>query len=534
MVQIGHHTFSDPVALTYDANGNMTYDGGNMTFEWDAANRVLAINYLDTGKRTEFAYDGLGRRVKIVEYGPGVTATVQPSGSSYTAFTSALFTLPTGSYTLTFQGLNPSGGNNIALIDSVALNSTLVANGSFESPSVTDYEANPSDTAWSYTADYSGIAHDDGTYTSDNPNAPAGTQVAFVKNNGLLTQIWSASAGTYTLSFQAAQRGSGNDNVQQLRVTLRPSGSAISAKTFLWCGNQICEERDSTGANVTKRFFAEGEQRISSSGSENYYYSRDHLGSIREVTGSNGAVKGRYDYDAWGNQIAAEGKISVDFGYTGHYFHQPSGLNLAMYRAYSPALGRWINRDPIGEEGGINLYAYVSNDPSNLVDILGLCKTLTLDISFTARDQSVIKRAFAMIGALRKNLAKCKCPCITVEPVFDLTPGANGWPNYPGATGRVLFGPTMPGTAGNTTMGNGSIITSSGPASSNVLSHELGHQAGYWNPGSPGPVVHSGNVLGPETNSIHSGDSTNLMWPIDNGQSGVDDIWCHAMQGLAK
>jgi RHS repeat-associated protein len=102
------------------------------------------------------------------------------------------------------------------------------------------------------------------------------------------------------------------------------------------------------------------------------HYSRDHLGSIREVTASNGAVGGRYDYDAWGNQITAEGKISVDFGYTGHYFHQPSGLNLTRYRAYSPALGRWLNRDPIGELGGINLYSYVNNEPIRSFDPLGL------------------------------------------------------------------------------------------------------------------------------------------------------------------
>ncbi len=38
---------------------------------------------LDTGDRTEFAYDGLGRRVKITEYGPAVTAEVQPKAGGY-------------------------------------------------------------------------------------------------------------------------------------------------------------------------------------------------------------------------------------------------------------------------------------------------------------------------------------------------------------------------------------------------------------------------------------------------------------------
>jgi hypothetical protein len=220
------------VAITHDANGNMVYDGRDQTFEWDAANRLGAINYLDTNKRSEFAYDGLGHRIKITEYGPGVTAIIQPSGSSYSAFSTAPFTLPAGGYTLTFQGLNPNGGDNTAFVDSVALNASLVPNGGFENPTVTDYEtAPPEDTAWIYGAT-SGIAANGGTY---NPSTSAGSQVAFIENSGLLSQIWSASAGIYTLSFSAAQRAAGNDSHQQLRVSLRPSGSPVAVKTFVWC-----------------------------------------------------------------------------------------------------------------------------------------------------------------------------------------------------------------------------------------------------------------------------------------------------------
>ena len=42
------------------------------------------------------------------------------------------------------------------------------------------------------------------------------------------------------------------------------------------------------------------------------------------------------------------------------------------YRYYSPEMGRWINRDPIGERGGYNVYAFVENQPVNKVDKLGL------------------------------------------------------------------------------------------------------------------------------------------------------------------
>ncbi len=367
---------SEPVPLAYDANGNMTYDGANETYDWDAANRLVAIDYSDTGNRTEFAYDGLGRRVRITEKGPGFTAIVQPASANYDSFKTGAMALPAGDYTLSFEGINPNGGDNTAFVDAVELNSTPVSNGSFESPVIgyPGYQFNPPDSTWSFQGT-TGISGNGTAFTSGNPNAPDGVQVSFVQSNGAILQELSLSAGTYALSFQAAQRGNFNASFQQLRASLRQYSVATATRNFVWCGNQICEERDGTGVNVTKRFFAEGEKRIGGDGG-NYYYTRDHLGSIREVTDSGGGLVAKYDYDAWGKSVVVSGKMTVDFGYTGHYFHQPSGLNLSLNRAYSPTLGRWISRDPLKNaetSQGANLYAYVANDPLNSADPLGLC-----------------------------------------------------------------------------------------------------------------------------------------------------------------
>ncbi|QXP85201.1 RHS repeat-associated core domain-containing protein [Methylococcus sp. Mc7] len=62
----------------------------------------------------------------------------------------------------------------------------------------------------------------------------------------------------------------------------------------------------------------------------------------------------------------------TDRGYAGMFRHAQSGLYLTLYRAYDPRTGRWLSRDPIGEAGGVNLYAYVGNNPVTLADPDGL------------------------------------------------------------------------------------------------------------------------------------------------------------------
>src|SRR5437764_732525 len=87
-----------------------------------------------------------------------------------------------------------------------------------------------------------------------------------------------------------------------------------------------------------------------------------------------GTVVARYDYDPYGRSTTVLGTTPTDFNYTGLYRHSKSNLDLAIHRAYDPDLGRWLNRDPIEEAGGINLYAYVGNDSTNKIDPDGLCR----------------------------------------------------------------------------------------------------------------------------------------------------------------
>jgi RHS repeat-associated protein len=162
---------------------------------------------------------------------------------------------------------------------------------------------------------------------------------------------------------------------QRVRVIEKSAANTtISDKRYLWAGgNQPSEERDSSGTTVLKRYFPQGEQIPAAAAPLNkLFYSKDHLGNIRELTDSNGTLQTRYDYDMWGKRVKLSGTLESEVGYTGHHHHAKSELILTWFRAYDAEMGRWLSADPIGEAGGLNLYAYVGGNPANLHDPDGL------------------------------------------------------------------------------------------------------------------------------------------------------------------
>jgi RHS repeat-associated protein len=104
------------------------------------------------------------------------------------------------------------------------------------------------------------------------------------------------------------------------------------------------------------------------------YYHSDGNGNITAMTDSSGNAVAKYLYDPFGNLLGMWGTLADKntYRFSSKDYDSRLGLYYYGYRYYIPNFNRWLNRDPIEEEGGLNLYGYVGNDPVNEIDPLGL------------------------------------------------------------------------------------------------------------------------------------------------------------------
>ena len=105
-----------------------------------------------------------------------------------------------------------------------------------------------------------------------------------------------------------------------------------------------------------------------------YYPTYDGNGNVSEYLNSTGGVAAHYEYGPFGEPLTTPAGLAAEmpFRFSTKYQDAETGLLYYGYRYYDPITGRWLSRDPIGENGGLNLYEFVANKPTIAVDRLGL------------------------------------------------------------------------------------------------------------------------------------------------------------------
>ena len=394
----GSYTVNDTNEITnggyaYDLNGNMTSDGVR-SYEWDAANKLTGIIYPGNGGRSQFTYDGLNRRVLLVE--KDGSGTVQRT--SKFVWNGEAIAEERSSTDAVVKRFLPQG---VQVLGNAAPNSKLYYSrdhlGSVRTLT------NETGTLLS-TLDYD--AYGSLSRAAVPVNASSGGPVI----TNAVSRLTHGSAGTFDLPLPLAgapaiEMRSGNGGLYTLVMTFDRnvvSGSAAIASGIGSAGaptfsgttatvqlssvtsrQTVTLELDnvSDGTVATSKVFVAVSFLVGDVNQDGVVNAQD-ISLVKSKSGAAvSATTFKYDTNADGSinsadisqtKAAQDGSLLPDFAYTGHYYHARSGLYLTHYRVYSPTIGRWLSRDPIGEVGSVNLYEYARNAPADLWDPLGL------------------------------------------------------------------------------------------------------------------------------------------------------------------
>jgi len=183
----------------------------------------------------------------------------------------------------------------------------------------------------------------------------------------------------------------------------------LETHTFVWDGNNIVFEKVDFADGTTRTF--ENFWGMDKSGTEQgaggvggllavsvdgvfYIPCYDHNGNIVLYVSETGGIAAQYTYEPYGNIIESSGPLAdvFSFGFSTKYHDRETGVIGYQQRVYLPVLGRWLNRDPIEEEGGFNLYGFCYNNAIIGYDIDGGAVKTLEEIEASYREMIAVAR----------------------------------------------------------------------------------------------------------------------------------------------
>ena len=338
-------------------------------YTWNGLDQLISLAKAGTATLNEaYAYDAAGRR--LAKTSAGITTAYLYDGEAILGeWNGAVAGAPSAVYA---QGgtddplmrLSGNSGGTDASVrtyaqDGIGSVTALLASGTVANQS--QQAGNTLATTGDYSsATYPGSQLKDGVTATSN-------------STGWVGVVASGAAVSVTLAIPAAI-----DHVDLMAVSnYLPSAFVVEAQnpdttwTQVASGSNADFSATGDGSSVhTQKTFtpvSTGAIRIRFTGAVNS--GLVWLTEVQVWSAAGSAVTQRFD--AWGNLLQATGSIPT-YGYTGR---EPDASGLIFYRAryYHPGLGRFVSRDPIGMQGGINPYAYAGgnpvlyNDPSGLL-----------------------------------------------------------------------------------------------------------------------------------------------------------------------
>ncbi len=218
---------------------------------------------------------------------------------------------------------------------------------------------------------------------------PGTNQLGEIKGANPLTLEYDANGNTIrrgdrTLAY--------NQNNRLIRV--EGNGDIIAEYVYNGLGQRVIKDAE-TGATIfhydfdgqligestpqgtfIKEYLYMGKIRMAMADPEKgatYFYLNDHLGTPEIMTDANGEIVWMAAYKPFGEaNVHPNSTVVNNLRFPGQYYDQETDLHYNYHRYYDPTTGRYLTPDPIGLEGGINLFVYASDNPVNRVDPKGL------------------------------------------------------------------------------------------------------------------------------------------------------------------
>jgi RHS repeat-associated protein len=394
-----------PVDYTWTAKGQLNVisrDGPPplATYTYDKAGRLDLLSHENTISEDP-AYDAASQLLSRIHKKAGTTVSghnyVDTSGIGYDAtgrrtleiFADGTTAARTYGYDLADQVSSATYGGGLSdAYNYDAMGNRSTASLAINGGATTTYTANNANQYTSISGMSAPVHDPNGNLTFQN-----GVTYTWDSENRLLSVTDGTTTNAYT--YDGLHR----------RVTKRTTVSGIVTKKshYLYNGWNVIEERTNSDTTTTFNLstFAltltltwgtdlsgslQGAggvggllmvEEISGSTTTAYHFHYDGNGNVTEITDSSGNNAATYRYDAFGNALVSTGTYATINKY--RFSTKPIDVEIATaplyyygYRYYAPLTGRWPSRDPIEEEGGLNLYGFVGNDALAYVDILGL------------------------------------------------------------------------------------------------------------------------------------------------------------------